>query len=161
MLGVVSVSGGEKRKLDEALNWGAEERPQKQQKTDKKVNLIVEDEKYIVRTEHGEVHIDHELKNVTTYSNANNNDTSTKKQRKPKAKNSVKQIDKGTQYSEGNEDIIDASMLHNYGVTIEGSDASKSPVVVVFIDGACTNNGTPYAKAGYGAFFGREDKRFV
>ena len=33
--------------------------------------------------------------------------------------------------------------------------------IVVYTDGACSNNGRPNAKAGYGIYFGKDDKRNV
>ena len=32
---------------------------------------------------------------------------------------------------------------------------------IVYTDGACSNNGKPYARAGYGVYFGKDDPRNV
>lgn len=157
---------GEKRKLEAVLSSSSnsiasEERPQKVQKIAKNITLIVENEKIVLQNEHGEVHIDHDFKTVTTRlptENINNSETEArpKKQRKPRVKKTANKTDGAVTPTELNSDgKIDASMLKNYGTT---ANSSEQPVVV-FIDGACTNNGTRYAKAGYGAFFGKDDRR--
>lgn len=166
----INIGGpvGEKRKLEAVLSSSSnsiasEERPQKVQKIAKNITLIVENEKIVLQNEHGEVHIDHDFKTVTTRlptENINNSETeaSPKKQRKPRVKKSANKTDGAVTPTELNSDgKIDASMLKNYGTT---ANSSKQPVVV-FIDGACTNNGTRYAKAGYGAFFGKDDRRNI
>jgi hypothetical protein len=158
---------GEKRKLEAVLSSSSnsiasEERPQKVQKIAKNITLIVENEKIVLQNEHGEVHIDRDFKTVTTRlptQNINNSETEAnpKKQRKPRAKKSTNKTEDGavTPTELNSDGKLDTSMLKNYGTT---ANSSEQPVVV-FIDGACTNNGTRYAKAGYGAFFGKDDSR--
>eukprot|EP00029_Vermamoeba_vermiformis_P001672 TRINITY_DN11887_c0_g1_i1.p1 TRINITY_DN11887_c0_g1~~TRINITY_DN11887_c0_g1_i1.p1 ORF type:complete len:347 (+),score=56.19 TRINITY_DN11887_c0_g1_i1:42-1082(+) len=158
---------GEKRKLEAVLSSNNmhdnEERPQKVQKITKNITLIVENDKCVLQNEHGEVHIDHNLQTITTIpkesSDPNSNTTSPRKQRKPRVRKNAdkKGTADSTQEVLNSEGKIDASMLKNYGTT---ANSNEQPVVV-FIDGACTNNGTPHAKAGYGAFFGKDDKRNI
>lgn len=116
-----------------------------------------------MQNEHGEVHIDHDFKTVTTKLPSETTkevprERSPRKERKPRERKPRNRGDVKTDAStaELNSDStqVDASML-NYGAT---ANSSEQPVVV-FIDGACTNNGTQYAKAGYGAFFGQDDTR--
>jgi uncharacterized protein YukJ len=54
-----------------------------------------------------------------------------------------------------NSDPIDMSLYQNYGQSPTNEDT-----VVAYIDGACLNNGTNHARAGYGVFFALDDKRY-
>ena len=51
--------------------------------------------------------------------------------------------------------------MDNFVIRKNTKPLSDEKPINVYTDGACSNNGKPYARAGYGVYFGKDDPRNV